>query len=45
MTIGKIIDYFISFYYQAKDNSYIHKPYAWALYQTWKLVDEKEKGR
>lgn len=39
MTIGKIIDYFISFYYQVKD---IHKPFSWALYQTWLLVDEEE---
>ena len=43
MTIGKVIDYIISFYYQAKDNPAIHKPFAWALYQTWRLVDEYER--
>ena len=43
MTIGKIIDYFISFYYQVKDSTIApHKPFSWALYQTWLLVDEKE---
>ena len=43
MTIGKVIDYIINFYYQAKDDPAIHKPFAWALYQTWRLVDEYER--
>lgn len=45
MTLGKAIDYFINFYYQAKDNTHIKKPFAWALYNTWLIVNEMERSR
>ncbi len=28
-----------------KLKGYVNKPIAYALYNTWKIVDEKEKGR
>ena len=30
---------------KAKVMSYINKPISWALYQTWKWADEREKPR
>lgn len=29
----------------AKKQKYIRKPYSWALYETWKLVNAIEKSR
>ena len=45
MTIGKVVDYFIREYNMAMDNNYVEKPISYALYQTWKWLDEKEKPR
>ena len=46
MTIGKIIDKILDYYFDAVSNDAIRKPYAWAVYQTWKWVDAREgKGR
>ena len=42
MTLGKAIEYFINFYYQAKDNPHIKKPFAWSLYNAWLIVNEQE---
>ena len=45
MTISKIIDKIISYYFSAADNDAILKPFSWAVYQTWKWVDKQEKPR
>ena len=39
MTFGKIADKIMDFYFEAVANDAIRKPWAWALYQTWKWVD------
>lgn len=45
ITIDKIIDKIAEFRKQALSGDYIQKPFAWALYQTWKWVDQNEKPR
>lgn len=45
MTLGKIIDKLLKYHAEALVNPNIHKPYAFAVYQTWKWVDEHEKAR
>ena len=30
---------------RARDSKWVYKPMSWALYQTWKEVDEKERVR
>lgn len=41
----KTIQQFLMYYNRAVDNKVIFKPVAWALYQTWKWADEREKPR
>lgn len=36
---------FNEFYDKALKSDYVEKPISWALYQTWKLFDKKEKSR
>jgi hypothetical protein len=36
---------FNEFHDKAVKLSYIEKPISWALYQTWKWFDKKEKSR
>lgn len=43
--LGKAIMYLISEYDKAKETDYINKPISYALYQTWKAWDSKEKER
>ena len=44
----KVIDFadvvliFREQYEKAKEQAYVRKPLAFALYQTWKIVDKKE---
>lgn len=45
MTFGKIIDKIIDYYFDAVSNCVIRKPFAWAVYKTWKWVDKHEKPR
>ena len=45
MTIGRAIDYLIGEYFDAICKECIQKPVAYALYQTWKWADAKEKPR
>ena len=45
MTIGRAIDYLIGEYFDAVCKECIQKPVAYALYQTWKWADAKEKPR
>lgn len=45
MTFGKIIDKIIDFYFEAVSNDSIVKPFSWAVYQTWKWVDKRERKR
>lgn len=45
MTLGKVVDYFLKEYNKALKNSYVRKPISYALYHTWKMIDEKEKPR
>ena len=32
-------------YVEGLANQWIHKPMAWALYETWKAIDKTEKER
>lgn len=41
--LGKAIKHLISVYDKAKELDYIQKPISYALYQTWKEWDYKEK--
>lgn len=43
MNIGQAIVLLIENYEYAKKQDYIVKKVAWALYHTWKQVDEKEE--
>ena len=45
MTFEKAIKILITQLGEARRNTLIRKPLAWALYQTWKIVDAKEKER
>lgn len=47
MTLGKIIDKLLEFYNLANTsyNDHVKKPFSWALYQTWKWCDGREKER
>lgn len=45
MTIGRILDFMMKKHTQAVLNSSVQKPFAWAVYQTWKWVDANEKPR
>lgn len=45
LTMGTVLDMLIDKYTYALKHDLIHKPMAWALYETWKYVDEKEKWR
>lgn len=45
MTIGRIMDFILRKHTEAVLNPNVQKPYAWAIYQTWKWVDENEKPR
>ena len=45
MTIGRAIDYLIGEYFDAMCEEHIQKPVAYALYQTWKWADAKEKPK
>lgn len=45
MTIGRIMDFILRKHTEAVLNPTVQKPYAWALYKTWKWVDENEKPR
>ena len=45
MSIGKAIKMVIDEYMRVKDYENIEKPISWALYQTWKIVDSKEKRK
>lgn len=41
----KAVDVFLQYYHKAAKSDYIHKPVAWALYQTWKEIDKNEKPK
>lgn len=43
--IGDAIVMLCDEYNKAKEQSFILKPVSYALYQTWKFYDEKEKPR
>lgn len=43
MTIDKAIELLKAYYYAALENPFVEKKISWALYQTWKDVDAKEK--
>ena len=45
MTLGQVLDKFISNRDKALKRNYIDKPIAWALYETWKWADAYEKNR
>lgn len=43
MTLGEAIEMLKKEYERAKNMEYVQKPLAWALFQVWKKVDQKEK--
>lgn len=45
MTIGRVVDKILKFHVKAVQSSWIRKPVAWSVYQTWKWVDEHEQER
>ena len=45
MSFEKAIKILIAKLGEARRNNTIRKPIAWALYETWKIADEKEKER
>ena len=45
ITTDKAFQQFLMYYNRAVENKVIFKPVAWALYQTWKWADAKEKPR
>lgn len=45
MELEKAIDELKRKYEHAKTMEYINKPLAYAFYETWKMVDRKEKLR
>ena len=45
INVGSIINRLEKFYGQALAQKYIRKPWAWALYQTWKVIDQIEPER
>ena len=45
MTLGKVVDHFVCEYKAALNNSFVIKPMSYALYQTWKWLDDHEKPR
>ena len=45
MNRGTVIEHFLKNWEYAEKTDYIRKPFAWAVYQTWKWVDEREKPR
>ena len=40
-----VLNDIVNEYAKAKDNLYVNKPKAYALYQVWKKYDAKEKKR
>ena len=45
LDLDHVIEQFKLHYEAALVNGYVHKPLSWALYQTWKWCDAKEKDR
>lgn len=45
MNRGTVIEHFLKNWEYAEKTDYIRKPFAWALLETWKWVDEREKPR
>ena len=45
MTIKEMVDYFIREYSFALRTDWVQKPISYALYHTWKWVDEKERPK
>lgn len=43
MTFEKAVKILITKLGEARHNKMIRKPMAWAFYETWKVVNEKEK--
>ena len=43
--IDKVIEYLRKQYELALTLEYVRKPLAWALYQTWRYYDRKERER
>ncbi len=43
--LGKAIGELIEIYEDAIHNDMVYKPVSYALYQTWKIWNEKEKPR
>lgn len=45
MTMGVIVDRILKYHADGLLNPHIRKPFAWAVLETWKWVDEHEKPR
>lgn len=45
MTIERVLKILNGYLDQANQSKFVRKPYAWALFQTWRVVDVIEKER
>ena len=45
MTLEEAIQTLCEMYGKAVTYDYVQKPVSWALYQTWKISDNKEKPK
>ena len=45
VTIKQAIEHLGCTYHRYKNEPYVQKPISFALYQTWKYFDEREKPR
>lgn len=45
MTSERAIELFKEEYERAKKLDYVQKPISYALYQTWKIIDKKERKK
>ena len=45
VTLDKAIRELCTMYGRGITNKYVFKPVSWALYQTWKKIDELEESR
>lgn len=44
-TKEEILELLEDTYNQALSTHYVRKPWSWALYRTWEIIDRKEKKR
>ena len=45
MKFETVLQHLIASFERAKDTEFVYKPMSYALYQTWRWCDKKEKPR